>query len=83
MCRDKLLDLVGHFTWCWGMHFFVETSEGNFVWLDPDYGGNNSFRRFTGTYEKFVKTIHVEFGRDKGQHVIRDYCGEDVVLYEI
>jgi hypothetical protein len=31
-----ILDTVASFTWDFGQNFFLETSEGNFVWSDPD-----------------------------------------------
>ena len=68
------LDLVGSFTWDFGQRFFIETSEGNFVWSDPSYGGDNTIKPFAGSYDEWIGD---SFGRDKGQHVIRDYVGGD------
>jgi hypothetical protein len=73
-----LLDIVGHFTWSYGERFFIETSEGNFVWSDPDYDGDNTLRRFHGGYSDWCKDVGIPYGRDKGRHVLRMYCGDDV-----
>ena len=78
--RDQILALVGDFTWLWGQEFFVETSVGNFIWNDPDYGGDNTFTAFSGSYTDYLKKAGIDFGRDKGRHVISDYCGDQIVL---
>lgn len=66
--------LVGEFTWCWGWSFFIETSQGNFVWKDPEYGGDNTIRPYSGSYDDFCKEKNVPYGRNKGKHVIEAYC---------
>ena len=74
------LDTVGEFTWGFGNEFFIETPEGNFVWSDPDYSGDNTIRFFNGTYQDWCKHQNLPYGRDKGKHTIRGYCGENVIL---
>lgn len=75
------LDTVADFTWCWNYKFFLETKAGNFIWSDPDYpGGDNTIRPYKGSYADFLRENHIEFGRDKGKHIIRDYCGENVLI---
>lgn len=76
---EDLLDDVGEFTWMFGMLFFVETAKGNFLWSDPDYNGDNSFRSFDGSYADYVKLCG-HHGRDKGFHVISAYCGDKIWL---
>lgn len=39
---DDVAELRGEFTWDFGQLFFIETDKGNFIWSDPDYGGNNT-----------------------------------------
>lgn len=81
MTKEKLLSMIGEFTYCWGFHFFIETSEGNFVWEDPDYGGNNTIKKFNGSLSDFLAQFNgIDFGRDKGKHYIWNYCGKDFVL---
>ena len=79
---DKLtIDDAAEFTWGYGQEFFLTTAKGNFVWSDPDYGGNNTIQPFSGSYMDWCKKrAHIPFGRDKGKHFIRDYCGKDVKL---
>lgn len=74
------LDTVADFIWFWSDKFFLETSEGNFIWSDPDYQGNNTIVPFKGTMAEYCKQTKIPFGRDKGKHTIRGYCGEDVVI---
>ncbi len=78
----KILDMKAKFTWFWSDRFFVETEAGNFVWSDPSYNGDNTLTRFDGDIEDFCETYYYDFGRDKGEHLIKDYCGSEVVLAE-
>lgn len=74
------LDTIARFTWDFGMKFLLEVEhEGKihyFVWNDPDYYGDNTIQPFTGNPRNFVSKGFM--GRDKGEHTIRGYCGEDV-----
>lgn len=70
------LDTVGSFTWDFGNKFLIETNEGLFVFSDPEYNGDNTIRKFEGDPKNF--TMPNFMGRDKGTHVIRDFCGENV-----
>ena len=74
------LDDIGEFTWSFNRQFFIETSKGNFVWNDPDYDGDNTIKPFNGDYKKWCDPINIPFGRDKGTHTIRGYCGDQVVI---
>lgn len=78
-----MLDLnkFGHFTWNFGQEFFIETDSGNYVWKDPDYQGDNTIVSYVGSYMEWCKTNKIPFGRDKGHHKIKEYCG-DVTLQE-
>ena len=80
MLPEDILNTVGDFTWSFHNTFFVETDLGNFVWSDPDYDGDNSFTYVDYEYKEWLKKEGIPYGRSKGKHVIRDYCGEDIVL---
>jgi hypothetical protein len=70
-----------NFTWNYGNKFFLETSKGNYVWSDPDYlGGDNTITPFNGNYDTWIKSENIPMGRDKGNHIIEDYCGKDVKI---
>ena len=71
-------DSIANFCWSFGMYFFLETRHGNFIWSDPDYGGDNTIKKFNGDLKRFLKKIDIPFARDKGQHRISSYCGEGV-----
>lgn len=74
------LDTIATFTWNYGNRFLLETAEGNFVWSDPGYpGGDNTLEDFEGDYNLWIKEQDIPFGRDKGDHSIRKYCGEGVL----
>lgn len=77
MNNEEILNLRGHFTWDFGSRFFIETSKGNFVWHDPEYGGDNTLSQTRRTFHRWIGN---SFGRDKGEHSIRDYCGPDVKI---
>lgn len=76
--KEQILNCVGEFTWTYGMSFFVETKYGNFEWKDPSYQGDNSFTLFNGNFKTFLKDSNMPYGRCKGKHVIKDYCGENI-----
>lgn len=78
--KEQLMGTIGTFTWMWGMEFFIETNIGNFIWKDPEYQGDNTIRRYTGSYKDYLKESHIDFGRDKGKHMISDYCGDQFTL---
>ena len=73
MTKEKLSTLTGSFTWGFGFKFFIETEEdGNFVWSNPQYqGGTGEIRPYNGSYDRWIGD---NVGRDKGEHVIGDYC---------
>lgn len=75
MTKEKLIALDGNFTWDFGSEFFIETSEGNFVWSDPDYNGDNIIREVKLSYNDWIHEAHIPFGRSKGNHIIGQYCG--------
>lgn len=75
------LDSVGTFTWGWNDKFHIETDSGNYEWSDPSYNGDNTIKP-TVPYLKWCELRNIPFGRDKGTHRIRDYCGDKVVIVE-
>lgn len=79
MTKEKLCGMIGDFTWNFGNKFFIETAEGNFIWSDPDYNGDNTIRKFNGTLQDYFGD---SFGRDKGKHYISDYCGTEFTLVD-
>lgn len=83
MTKTEFLGLEGRFLWNFCCYFFIETSKGNFVWSDSDYHGDNTVRRYNGSAEKFCKDYDVPFLRDKGRHIIEDYCGKDIIFEEV
>jgi hypothetical protein len=75
------LNMIADFLWCWGHIFFLETSEGCFLWSDPEYpGGDNTIRPYNGTLQDYLHETGIPFVRDKGKHRIKDYCGENVAF---
>lgn len=58
--------------------YFIETPKGNFVWKDPDHGGDNKIFNFDGDILKWLKEMNIPFGRNKGHRRIEDFCGEYV-----
>ena len=83
--KSDILNSVAEFTWFFNDLFYVEVYHhcGNFIWSDPDYGGDNSFRHTNLTYEQYLNK-HAGFGfwgRDKGRHTVQSYCGSHIVVY--
>lgn len=77
------LNSIGDFTWSFGQTFHIELmgSRECYEWSDPDYGGDNTIRP-CGKYHEWLDKNNLEFGRDKGTHKIKDYCGKDVIILE-
>lgn len=78
LTKQEVANLIGDFTWDFGREFFIETNEGNFIWSDPDYGGDNTIRATNETYEQWVSKGN--YGRCKGNHLISSYCGTEFTL---
>ncbi len=60
-------------TWLW-RDFHLEEMGGkrrNWIWKDPEYGGDNSYVRCE-TYGEALKTLATDYGRDKGVWEIQD-----------
>lgn len=51
--KEKLSGMVGEFTWLFGQEFFIETSEGNFIWRNPSYQGMG----VSGNIKELMKSI--------------------------
>jgi hypothetical protein len=77
MTKEEVGNLVGSFTWLWSQQFFIETERGNFIWSDPDYGGDNTVRSVASDFKTYLFETGIEYGRDKGHHKISNYIGED------
>lgn len=80
--KIELQNVVGEFTWLWTDIFFVETFYGNFIWSSPGYGGDNTFTPIAKEYQKYIAEKNLPYGRSKGRHIIKTYCGEDFSLKE-
>ncbi len=72
------LDTYGQFTWSFGFLWHIETEFGNFEWSDPDYEGGDNTIKPCAPLKQWYKDIGIRIGRDKGTHMIRNYCGENV-----
>ena len=76
--REKILDDVAEFSWDFGQKFFVETYQhGNFVWNDPDYNGDNTFKQTAQTFKEYANGM---LFRDKGIRHVKSYCGDDIEI---
>ena len=78
------LDTICEFTWMWDHRFHLETEDGKvYLWSDPSYGGDNTIRPHNKTIADYAKQkSSTPWGRDKGKHRVRDYCGENVRIIE-
>ena len=82
MTKERLLELDGDFTWFWDHHWFIKTSQGNFVWSDPQYtGGTNVIKPYKGTMRQYTDSLGLQpFGRAKGRHRVKNFCGDQIVF---
>lgn len=75
------LESTCSFTWNFGNEFFLESANGNYTWSDPSYhGGTNEIKKFNGTYKEWCEQNNIPFGRCKGYHTVKDYCGDKVIF---
>jgi len=72
------LDTFAKFIWNFGEKFLVEFNNQTYVWSSPDYNGDNTIRRYTDDFDNFTSSGFCV--RDKGWHIIRDYCGPNVIF---
>jgi hypothetical protein len=80
--KEQLLKCQGLFTWMFDYRFFIETDFGNFIWKDPEYGGDNTMEPYPHSYNNFVKHYGYSCGRDKGHHLVSSYCGDEFTVLE-
>ena len=67
----------------WSFHdkwLLITEYKGSFIWSDPEYGGDNTIKPFSGSIWNFCKTERIPYTRGKGTHVIGSYCGPDVKI---
>lgn len=38
---------IAEFNWGFGKEWFLRTNKGNFIWSDPEYGGDNTIVFFS------------------------------------
>lgn len=80
MTREEFLNCQAEFDWSFGDKWYVITPYGNFVWSDPDYGGDNTFTKVSYNCKKFCQIEHIPYVRFKGKHTVRGYCGEEIII---
>ena len=72
-----------HFVWNFDHYFFVSPVDldikensghkHNYIWSTSNYpNGNDTIQYYDGTCKQFFGD---SFGRDKGKHIVREYCG--------
>ena len=79
LTKDVIGKLFGNFTWDYKQHFFITTKMGNFIWSDPEYGGDNSIRYTTQSLKEYLAGTE---GQSKGNHYINDFCGDNFTLID-
>lgn len=77
---EQLLNTRAEFISSFGLEWFVVTHYGNYIWSDVDYGGDNSMIKTNETREQWLRRNKIPYGRSKGKHVIRKYCGEKIAI---
>ena len=78
--KEMLLNTYAKFTWDFGNLFFLETDIGNFVWSNPEYGGDNTMTQYSGSITKWITDVASGWARDKGQHEVEKYCGNQFLM---
>lgn len=68
---EELLETVAEFTWNFGIHLYVDTGSKQFIYSSPSYYGDGSLVETNQSYDDWIKP---NWGRDKGKHIIKEYC---------
>ncbi len=77
------LEDVAEFTWDFYKEFFLETAKGNYIWSDPEYGGDNTICKTNKSYNEWIDPFNNgNYGRSKGKHTVGGYCGPNVSIIE-
>lgn len=71
------LDTSAVFTWGFGHMYLVETPAGQFLYSNPEYGGDNTIKPFYGDPKDYF-IGDTKTGRQV--YTIREFCGDDVKL---
>jgi len=82
MTKHELLNLRATFCWDFGQLLFIETHEGNFVWSDPDYYGDNIIHPTSMSAEQFCRYTGVPYLRHKGKSTVAAKCGNTFILID-
>ena len=80
---SKGFNMLMYFTWYFDHQYFISPVDTdlkenidykyNYVWSDADYkNGDDTIRLYYGTMKDFFGN---SYGRDKGRHIVREYCG--------
>ena len=82
LTKEDLLTKRAEFVWMFDKFWFVEVigGNGNYVWSDPEYDGDNTFIHTNHDYQQFVKAKGYRVGRGLGRHFIKDYCGDEIIV---
>jgi hypothetical protein len=72
---------VAEFVWGFGRELYLKTNNGSFIWSDPRLGGDNTIRPTKLSYQDWINPDCIgACGKNKGVHIIGDYCGNNVVF---
>ena len=74
--KEQLSRSIGRFTWGFSYYFFIETAIGDFVWEER----GNTITQVNYKLVDWVKINEIPFGRDKGSHIIGEYCGDFILV---
>lgn len=82
LTRQQILDLEGTFISNFGSKYYVETEFGypNFIYSDPDSGGDNTLVQTSLTDEEWLAVEDIPYGRDKGSYVIDHFVDADITI---
>ncbi len=76
----EFLKMVAHFYQSSGSECFATNKYWNMIWSNPEYGGDNTIRKYEGTYDDWYNSLEVKHVEDKGRHITRKFCGKDIEI---
>lgn len=76
MDKQEILESTGEFTEFPDQIFLISTQNGSYIWDKP----LNTIKVFNGSVLEFCRNSKIEFGKDRGVHVISELCPQNITI---
>ena len=73
--KNLVLQLSGTFHYGGTDSYFVQTVAGNFIWFDPEHGGNNTMVKVEYDLQSWLAENHLDASCQTFNRLIKTQCG--------